>query len=237
MPVVDSASAQRDLLQTWVVEEANRRQYDDLERSGALPNLRQLVASFCAPLWWETQGKQVIHNGTMCLVQTPEALFGVTCRHVLDTYEFDKHTVPDVFCQLGSGPYDPSANVISSSKAWDLATFRIPDVSLMHLGAQRRAFHAHTWPPTPMQNGQQIILGGYPENRRQTGSGPRPKALGVDIVTFLSCVDNARRESMAIRLDSDNWYWPQGMSPRSATEVVRRERWTVLPDIGATAVP
>jgi hypothetical protein len=192
------------------VNKADRRHYDDLERSGVLPNLRRLVASSCVPLWWEVQGKHVIHNGTMCLVQTPEALFGVTCRHVLEAYLVDKHTLPDVFCQLGGGPFDPSANVISSSKAWDLATFRIPGASLMHLGAQRRVFQALTWPPPPMQNGERIILGGYPEARRETGSGPRPKTLGVDMVTFLSSVDNARPESMAIGLASDNWYWPQG---------------------------
>jgi hypothetical protein len=63
-----------------------------------------------------------------------------------------------------------------------------------------------------MQNGQRIILGGYPENSRKAGPGLRPKTLGVDIITFLSWVDNARPESMVIRLDSDNWYWPQGES-------------------------
>ena len=146
--------------------------------------MRQLVLKFCVPLWWEINGRQALRNGSMIIVKTHEALFGVTCRHVLDTYGSDKHTLPDVFCQLGSAPFDPSANVISRSTAWDLATFRIPDDTLIHIGA-------HTSPLPPgrqrrSRTGDRIMVGGYPENRRSQSAGSRPELLNIDLVTFIA---------------------------------------------------
>ena len=40
------------------------------------------------------------------------------------TYEKHKADKPDIFCQLGSAPFDLTANQISPrSEHWDLATF------------------------------------------------------------------------------------------------------------------
>jgi hypothetical protein len=147
----------------------------------------------------------------MIIVKTPGALFGVTCRHVLAAYEYDKHTLPDVFCQLGSAPFDPSQNVISSSTAWDLATFRIPSETLLHVGVDR-VFSVAEWPPAPLKNGERIIVGGYPENRRSQSPGLSPALLSVDLVTFISWASNASEHSASFALDSSTWYWPQRTS-------------------------
>jgi len=50
----------------------------------------------------------------MCVLKTPQAVFGVTNHHVLKIYEKHKATKDDIFCQLGSGPFDPAAKGSSS---------------------------------------------------------------------------------------------------------------------------
>ena len=72
--------------------------------------LRTYVKSDCAPIWWE-QGRQVVVNsGSMWVIKTSERLFGTTNCHVLMTYEKHRAEKPDIFCQLGSAPFDPVAN-------------------------------------------------------------------------------------------------------------------------------
>lgn len=58
----------------------------------------------------------------MCNIQTPDALFGVTANHVLTIYERHRAEHADVFCQLGSGPFEPTENVIDRSEHWDLVS-------------------------------------------------------------------------------------------------------------------
>ena len=62
--------------------------------------LRKCVQSLCAPIWWESASQAVVRSGTMCVVQTPEALVGITNNHVLETYERHKAEKHDIFCQL-----------------------------------------------------------------------------------------------------------------------------------------
>ena len=68
----------------------------------------------------------------MCVIATPQSVFGVTANHVLTIYEGHKVAHIDAFCQLGSAPFDPIPNLIARSELWDLATFRIPDFTLKH---------------------------------------------------------------------------------------------------------
>ena len=56
----------------------------------------------------------VVRSGTMCVVQTPEALVGITNNHVLETYARHKAEKHDIFCQLGSAPFDPTDNLGAS---------------------------------------------------------------------------------------------------------------------------
>ena len=65
--------------------------------------LRKCVQSLCAPIWWESAQQAVVRSGTMCVVQTLEALVGITNNHVLEP----SGTRPkSTTCQLGSAPFD-----------------------------------------------------------------------------------------------------------------------------------
>jgi len=192
------------------MNENERKRMDKHEASGLLPALRARAKSFCAPLWWEVGGHTVLANGTMCLIATPKALFGVTNDHVLKAYETHREQHDDVFCQLGSGPFDPIPNLISRSEYWDLATFRIPELTLRHWGGS--VFASDTWPPPAIRTGDTVMLGGFPANRRTTSAGPRPQNMFSDFVSFLARAENSSDDHMSFRFDSENWYWPQGLA-------------------------
>ena len=98
------------------MNEAERKKYDEAEASGQLPRLRLVVKSFCAPIWWEIDHKTILGNGSMCVIATPQSVFGVTANHVLTIYEGHKVAHPDMFCQLGSAPFDPIPNLIARSE-------------------------------------------------------------------------------------------------------------------------
>lgn len=97
--------------------------------------LRRHVKSMCAPIWWESARHTVVNSGSMCVVRTPVALLGITNNHVLEIYERHKLEKTDIFCQLGSAPFEPLDNLITRSKHWDLATFQIPEQTRQHWGA------------------------------------------------------------------------------------------------------
>ena len=192
------------------MNEAERKKCDEAEASGQLPRLRLVVKSFCAPIWWEIDHKTILGNGSMCVIATPQSVFGVTANHVLTIYEGHKVAHPDAFCQLGSAPFDPIPNLIARSEHWDLATFGIPDFTLKHWGRHHRIYKTEAWPPPAIKNNDPVILGGYPTNRRTQVPGERPATMTIDFVSFIARADNWSESHMAFCFDSNNWYWPQG---------------------------
>ncbi len=144
--------------------------------------LRRVIMSFCAPLWWESARQIVVRSGTMCVIRTPEVIIGITNAHVLDSYDRHRRETPDVFCQLGSAPFDPSANLIERNDRWDLATFLVPPLTLRHWG--RRIYDASRWPPPPIAVGEHVLFGGYAENRRTVAPGPFPVTMTSEFVTL-----------------------------------------------------
>lgn len=167
--------------------------------------LRAHVKLLCAPIWWESGRQSVVNSGTMCVVKTPDALFGVTNNHVLKTYEKHKAEKHDIFCQLGSGPFDPMANLISCSARWDLATFTIPDQTLKHFG--HNVFLARDWPPKPLEKVDHVVFGGYPEIRRSIPPGPNPTAMSIDFVSFRRQPHNCSPEQVSFHVDPARVTW------------------------------
>ena len=141
----------------------------------------------------------------MCVVQTPEGIWGITNNHVLESYERHKDEKPDVFCQLGSAPFDPSENLIERSRRWDLATFSIPEHTLAHWG--RRLYVTPRWPPAPITDGEHVVFGGYPEERCTVGPGPFPATMMSDFVTFRQQPHNCSPEQVSFHFDPAQVTW------------------------------
>lgn len=179
---------------------------------GAMPTrdeidmrLRAYVMTLCAPIWWE-QGKQtVVNSGTMCVVQTDKQLFGITNAHVLKIYEKHKAEKSDIFCQLGSAPFDPTANRLSYSEHWDLATFTIPRVTLRNFN--HKVLVQRQWPPAAISVVETVVYGGYPEERRSVPPGANPQTVTSEFVSFLGRPHNCTTEDISFQIEHNKMTW------------------------------
>jgi hypothetical protein len=167
--------------------------------------LRQHVMSLCAPIWWESARQVVVNSGTMCVVQTSEALLGITNNHVLEIYERHRAKKHDIFCQLGSAPFEPTDNLIDRSKYWDLATFSIPEHTQLHWG--HTVFLAPSWPPPPIKAADHVVFGGYPEVRRTVPAGPNPPTMSIDFVSFRRHPHSCSPEQISFHVDPAQVTW------------------------------
>lgn len=176
---------------------------NDVQRADM--ELRAFVKSLCAPIWWEQGRQAVVNSGSMCVMKTPEALIGITNNHVLKIYEKHKAERDDIFCQLGSAPFDPTANLIACSEYWDLATFRIPALTLQHW--LHRVFAPPSWPPAPITMADHCVYGGYPEYRRQVPPGPDPSTMTADFVSFRANPHGCSDTNVSFQIDTANLTW------------------------------
>jgi hypothetical protein len=161
--------------------------------------LRARVMSLCAPIWWESGRQAVVNSGTMCVIKTADAVFGVTNHHVLRIYTKHKGEKDDIFCQLGSGPFDPIANLIDCSEYWDLATFKIPELTLNTFG--HKGVLAIDWPPGPIEKKDIVVFGGYPEVRRSAPPRPNPTTMSIDFVSFRARPHHCSPEQVSFHVD------------------------------------
>lgn len=176
---------------------------DDAQRADM--GLRAFVNSLCAPIWWEQSRQTVVNSGSMCVLRTPEALIGITNNHVLKIYENHKAERDDIFCQLGSAPFDPSANLIARSEYWDVATFRMPDETLQHWG--HRVFEPLSWPPVPITLDDHCLYGGYPEYRRQVPPGANPPTITAEFVSFRAKPHGCDETNISFQIDTSKLSW------------------------------
>jgi hypothetical protein len=167
--------------------------------------LRAHIRTLCAPLWWESGRQTVVNSGSMCVIQTPQAIFGITNHHVLSIYEKHKAEKHDIFCQLGSAPFDPSANIIAVSEYWDLATFTVPPLTLKHF--THKVFVTGDWPPKLIEKTDHVVYGGYPEYRRKVPPGPNPPTMTADFVSFLARPNNCSAEHISFQIDPKELTW------------------------------
>ena len=65
---------------------AQKAAFRQLEESGYIPQLRAFAMARCVPFFWGTQepGKpaRILHNGTICYVNTGQRHIGITASHV-----------------------------------------------------------------------------------------------------------------------------------------------------------
>ena len=179
------------------MQDENNREPTDAQKADVL--LRHHMLSLCSPLWWESERKFVVHSGSMCVVKTPKAVFGITDNHVFEQYQKDKADMKDVFCQLGSGPFDPIENIISHNWYWDLATFRLPTLTLKHFN--HKILLHDQWPPALLQTTDHVAYGGYPEDRRLVSQGERPEKMTADLVSFRGTPNGCSETNVSLQID------------------------------------
>ena len=132
--------------------------------------VRGLAECMCAPFWWsvatpEDTAARILHNGTICYIDTGSLRIGITANHVYEKYLTDKeeHDAEAIECQFGSSTIYPENRVIEASEEWDIATFDLPDVFVGASIRNPKSYnHAVRWPPRRAKKSDAVIFGGFP---------------------------------------------------------------------------
>src|SRR5687767_4627401 len=113
-----------------------------------------LAESMCAPFWWSVavhgdQKATILHNGTICYINTGTRSIAVTANHVYQQYlkDLQTHGAPAIECQFGSSTIYPERHAIAQSFRFDIATFDVPEVFVNAARNMKTQHHALAWPP------------------------------------------------------------------------------------------
>ena len=157
---------------------ANARGSSDLARQGQGAVVRAarrriqvlILKACCAPIFWYRRERRslgnILHNGTVTFVKTPDYLIGVTAAHVLRSYLADADD-DRISLQLADAQLqDLKSRIIALPRAGrtDIATFHLDQKVLGQIGKQITPLE--NWPPRAPQEGRGIMLAGYPAVER-----------------------------------------------------------------------
>lgn len=92
----------------------------------------------------------------MFFLNSGEALFGVTARHVYADY---RNQAQDRCCQIGDLQFEPTIRLIDEDIEFDIATFRIKPNELELI---RKGVNSVPWPPMIPSEGALVALAGLP---------------------------------------------------------------------------
>ena len=189
------------------MDERRKSTIDLMERSGYLPTLRLLARSFCCPFWWHGTSKNgsygVLHNGTVCFVDTGTRTIAITAAHVYRQYLKDKATDAAIVCQFGGITVQPAEKLIDCDDRLDLATFDTSDVVAAASGASVHV--PNSWPTSSIREGDAIMFGGFPGVLRSEGAD----VLNTPFQSFAGAATNVGSDNIGLTLDLPNLYWPQ----------------------------
>jgi hypothetical protein len=137
-----------------------RKKWDHLNRDGAHLRLFDEAKFLALPFWWHGPTKDdgdILHNGTICKVETSARILGVTADHVYAEYLKDRATGKLLVCQFGDITVAPEERLIDRDEVLDLATFELTDII-----GNRPRFVANSWPPGRPEVSEPVIYGGFP---------------------------------------------------------------------------
>ena len=181
---------------------------DRAQEAGYLPHVFAIAQNATMPIWWSRAsspiGSAVLHNGTMCAIDTGSTCICVTAGHVYSKYLEHKYKFGDLECQIGSVRINLEDYLIDYNCDLDLATFEISAVLIA--GSRVQPHGAPKWPPEQIRESDIVVVGGYPGNLRIEEDG----RLGTPFVSFLARIAQTSLDHSAIQLNLEDAYWPDG---------------------------
>jgi hypothetical protein len=124
---------------------------------------------------------------------------------VFQQYLRDKQASPSLVCQLGGSTFEPEARLLSSNAKLDLASFSVPELLINACGAN--VHRATAWPPAELQEGELVLLGGFPGPLRIE----RPGEADYFFASFISRVHQSSADHIAVHLNVAESHSPQGV--------------------------
>jgi hypothetical protein len=141
--------------------------YDESKRLMEGPfgaQLHNLVVLHTTYLVFGTKGRpgeaENLRNGTCFFMKTPQRLFGVTARHVIEGLQQAREAQPETICRIGGAlVLDPVERMIDAGRKADIATFDIKEDELNAI----KKWPITLWPPHPPDvDDSGVIFAGFP---------------------------------------------------------------------------
>ena len=170
--------------------------------------MRQLASGTCAPFWWHgyksTGHYQILHNGTVCFLDTGEKKIAVSADHVYAQYLKDLNADVEIRAQFGGITVNPEKRIIARNPELDLVTFEVTELVAAAAGV---GFHSViSWPPRPVEQDEVVLFGGHPGILREE----KHVTAEMPFQWFAGRVTSVSPTNIALHLDLSNLHWPQG---------------------------
>jgi hypothetical protein len=157
------------------VDEKQKEGFRELEKSGYLKQVREFAMARCVPFFWSTQEHghppRLLHNGTICYVDTGQRQIGITNNHVYQQYIDDLANFPNVEAQFNGNTIRPETRLIDRNKDLDLATFDVPAVFVSSSTRNLQHHKPAGWPPPPVRAGDLVRMVVIPASSRRSRQG------------------------------------------------------------------
>ena len=162
----------------------------------------------CVPFFWSTQQSgapaRVLHNGTICYVDTGQRQIGITNNHVYQQYIDDLANFPDVEAQFNGNTIRSEARLIDRNAELDLATLDVPAI-FVSSSTRDLAYHKPAvWPPPAAKAGDLVLYGGYPGVLRDFSPGE----IEFPFQSFMWRPHEITDANIVLYLDFPNLLWP-----------------------------
>lgn len=135
--------------------------------------LHKAARTYCHPLFWAIQADnglwKIKANGTAFFLDCGKGPFLVTAAHVYEEYVSDlENHKGRVFGSLGSVPFRMERRLIAwlGHQTLDVATFSVDEKVIADSGKNVLVGGQITWPPDPVNEGEGVLLAGFPGNQR-----------------------------------------------------------------------
>jgi hypothetical protein len=93
------------------MDERQKEGFRELEKSGYLKQVREFAMARCVPFFWSTQEAseppKLLHNGTICYVDTGQRKIGITNNHVYENTSRTCRLFPMSRCSSTGTPSNP----------------------------------------------------------------------------------------------------------------------------------
>ena len=190
------------------MEQQRKTALDRAQAAGYLPHIHAIAQLATSAVWWSRAslpiGSAVLHNGTMCTIDTGEKTISVTAGHVYSKYLAQKKQFRDLECQVGSVRVNLENYLIDYNADLDLATFELSPILVA--GSRSRPHGPPKWPPQEPLESEIVVLGGYPGLLRAEEQG----RLATPFISFIDRVAQTSPDHSAVQMNLEKAYWPDG---------------------------
>ena len=197
------------LIKDLCVDENQKAAFRELEKSGYLKPAREFAMARCVPFFWSTQQAgqppRILHNGTICYVDTGQRQIGITNYHVLQQYIGDVAMFPNVVAQFNGNTIEPESRIIDQNKKLDLATLDVPAIFVSSSTRNLMHHKPANWPPPPVASGDLVLYGGYPGNLKEISPGQAE----FSFQSFIWRPTDITNVNIVLHVDFPHLFWPE----------------------------